>query len=149
MKTYYIFSMKKEIEDLYQEKSTDLFKILDSIYYMHEDDLMYGFNLFKELTNGINIYDVNNNIYILLHNEYMYSKYNNEHIINDLYRDEISVLKIKKSHLILETNKNYSSFFKILYKLNNHYFVCDFINNEFFFINEMINLKNENSVNIK
>ena len=66
-----------------------------------------------------------------------YSKINNEHIINDLYNDEVSILKVKKSHLLLQSNKSYSSFFKILYGYNKHYFVCDFLEKDFFFISDI------------
>ena len=63
-----------------------------------------------------------------------------EHIINDLYHDEVSILKINKSHLKLESNKSISSFFKILMEINSNYFVCDFKDKDFFFITEIANL---------
>ena len=39
----------------------------------------------------------NNKLYLKMHNDLIYTKIENEHIINNLYKDEVSVLKIKKS----------------------------------------------------
>ena len=140
MRLYYIFNIKSEIIKLYKDKSTSLYKILENIYYMHEEDVNYGFNIFKELTNKNKVMELNNSLYIKLHKDLVYSKIDNEHIINDLYHDEVSILKINKSHLKLESNKSISSFFKILMDLNPNYFVCDFKDKDFFFITEITDL---------
>ncbi len=134
MRMYYIFNVKREIAMLYHNSPSSLFKILENIYYMHEEDINYGFSIFRQITNTIKVDMLNNNLYIKLHKDLVYSKINNEHIINDLYNDEVSILKIKKSHLLLESNKSYSSFFKILYEDNPDYFICDFKEKDFFFI---------------
>ena len=142
MRRYYIFNIKNDISKLYKDKSASLYKVLENIYFMHEEDINYGFSIFKELTNKNKVMEMNNNIYIKLHKDLVYSKIGNEHIINDLYHDEVSILKIKNSHLILESNKSISSFFKILMDMNENYFVCDFKDKDFFFITEITNLIN-------
>ena len=140
MRLYYVFNIKSEIIELYKDKAASLYRILENIYYMHEEDINYGFNIFKELTNKNNVMELNNDIYIKHHKDLVYSKIDNEHIINDLYHDEVSILKIKRSHLVIESNKSISSFFKILKDINNNYFVCDFKDKDFFFISEIANL---------
>lgn len=135
MRMYYIFDVKDEIMELYKDNPSSLFKILNSIYYMHREDLNYGFNLFKQLTNKIDTIKLNRELYIKYHKELIYTRNNNEHIINNLYEDEISILKVNKSHLLLQSNNNYSSFFNILNEYN--YFVCDFLSKDFFFIDEL------------
>ena len=71
------------------------------------------------------------------------NKYVNEHVINNLFLNEISILKVKNSNLRLETNKEDCSFLKELSNFNNTYFVCDFKNQEFFFLkNNKVTLKN-------
>ena len=142
MRIYYVFNLKSEIKKLYQDKPASLYKILENIYYMHQEDVNYGFAIFRELTNKNKILELSNTIYIKLHKDLVYSKINNEHIINDLYHDEVSILKIKNSHLIIESNKSISSFFKILNSINNDYFVCDFKEKDFFFMDKMTNLVN-------
>ena len=142
MRIYYVFNLKSEIKKLYQDKPASLYKILENIYYMHQEDVNYGFAIFRELTNKNKILELSNTIYIKLHKDLVYSKINNEHIINDLYHDEVSILKIKNSHLIIESNKSISSFFKILNSINNNYFVCDFKEKDFFFMDKITNLVN-------
>ncbi len=142
MRLYYIFNIKSEIIDLYKDKPASLYRILENIYYMHEEDINYGFSIFKQLTNKNKIVELSNNIYIKLHKDLVYSKMMDEHIINDLYHDEVSILKVKNSHLTLESNKSFSSFFKLLNDINPNYFVCDFKEKEFFFVNNIINFIN-------
>lgn len=135
---YYIFNVKESIYNLYHDNPSSLYKILESIYFMHIEEADYGFNLFKQITDKINIIDISNQIYIKLHKDLTYSKLEDSHIINDLYHDEVSILKIKNSRIILESNKSYSSFFKILYDINNNFFICDFKEKDFFFIDNII-----------
>ena len=142
MRMYYVFNVKNEIAKLYNDKPSSLYKILENIYYMHQEDVNYGFAIFKQLTNKNKVLELNNDIYIKLHKDLVYSKLDNEHIINDLYHDEVSILRIKKSHMVIESNKSISSFFKILNDINNNYFVCDFKEKDFFFLNNITNLVN-------
>ena len=142
MRMYYVFNVKNEIAKLYNDKPSSLYKILENIYYMHQEDVNYGFAIFKQLTNKNKVLELNNDIYIKLHKVLVYSKLDNEHIINDLYHDEVSILRIKKSHMVIESNKSISSFFKILNDINNNYFVCDFKEKDFFFLNNITNLVN-------
>ena len=142
MRMYYIFNIKNDIIKLYQNNPSGLYKILENIYFMKEDEVEYGYGLFKQVADMMDIYDINNKLYIKLHKEVIYSKIDNEHVINDLYHDEVSILKIKSSRLILESNKSYSSFFKELKIINNNFFVCDFKEKDFFFINNLHNFVN-------
>ena len=56
MRLYYVFNIKSKIKELYQDKPASLYKILENIYYMHEEDINYGFSIFKELTNKKEIF---------------------------------------------------------------------------------------------
>ena len=112
MRMYYIFNVKESIYDLYKNSPSSLYKILENIYYMHIEEADYGFNLFKGITDRIKTINISNEIYIKLHKDLTYSKLDDSHIINDLYHDEISILKIKNSRIILESNRSYSSFFE-------------------------------------
>ncbi len=140
LRMYYIFNVKDDIANLYKNNPSSLYKILESIYYMHKEEVDYGFNIFKQITNRIRVREFNNNLYIKMHKDLVYSKTDAEHVINDLYHDEVSILKVKSSHLLLESNKSYSSFFPLLYTINNNYFVCDFKEKDFFFVSDIISL---------
>lgn len=140
MRMFYIFDVKKEIKELYKDNPSSLYKILSSIYYMHKEDANYGFNLFNQITNKINVKELSNKIYIDMHTNIIYTKNGDEHVINDLYRNEISILKVRKSHVLIQSNKNYNKFFDFLLKNNDNYFVCDFLENDFFFVTDINNL---------
>ena len=66
-----------------------------------------------------------------------YIKKGNNHIINNLYKDEISALKVKNSYILINSNKNYTEFFNVLLIENPNYFVCDFINKDYFFLSNI------------
>ena len=104
---------------------------------MDSDEIIYGFNLFKQICVSIDSLELNNKLYLKMHNDLVYTKIENEHIINNLYKDEISILKVKKSHLILESNCSYSSFFSFLNEYNKNYFICDFSEKDYFFLKDM------------
>ncbi len=136
MKNYYIFDVKKEFVSLYRDNPITLFNILNQIYYLHEDDKNYAFNLFNQIINIIDKDSLDQHLFLQLHKNLVYSKYKDEHIINDLYKDDVSILKVKRTNLILSSNKEASLFLPILANYNDRYFVCDFKTQTFFFIKD-------------
>lgn len=137
MRTYFIFQMKKEFVQLYHDNTSNLFSILRHLYYMKSHEIDYGFHLFSQLTEKIDKDGLNRAIYIQYHDEMVYSKNKEEHVINNLYKDEISVLTIKSSYILVTTNHNYSSFFTIIQSFSDHFFVCDFNYQDYFWLNEI------------
>ena len=122
---------------LYKDNPINLYKILESIYQMKENEFTYGYNLFKQICVSIDNLELSNKLYLTMHNDPIYTKLDNEHIINNLYKDEVSILNIKKSHIMLDCNNSYSSFFSYLNKHNKNYFICDFVENDFFFLSDI------------
>jgi hypothetical protein len=137
MRRFYIFSVRDELMGLYKDDPSNLYKILNSIYNMNESDLTYAYNLFKQLCMSIDNLTINNRLYLKMHNDLVYTKFDNEHIINNLYKDEVSILKVKKSHLVLDSNSSYSSFFSFLNQNNANYFICDFKTGDYFFLSDI------------
>jgi len=137
LRNYYVFNFKEEYFNLYKDYPSSLFHILNSLYTLNPKNNIYGFTMFNQLVNKIEKEELDRKIYIKYHNEVAYSKQKNEHIINNFYQDEISVLTIKNSHILITTNKNSSSFFKILTNYSKTYFVCDFVNHDYFWINDI------------
>jgi len=137
MRIYYVFSIKDEFVSLYKDSPNSLYNILNQMYYMHKDEADYGFNLFNQITNKIDKEMVDKKIYVLLHTQMKYTKKGNEHIINNLYLDDVSILKAKRSHIILNCNKSFTEFFTILNDLNPNFFVCDFNNHDYFFLSNI------------
>ncbi len=136
MKVYFIFEVKDEFKKLYEGNERILFSILKQLYYLDKSELMYGYNLFNQLTNEIPKYKLDQSIYIKLHQDVPYSKKGQVHYINNLYKDEISRLEIKRSYIKLETEQSSSTFFSILENYSENLFFCEFKQQDYFFITE-------------
>ena len=137
MRTYYIFNIKEEFVRLYNDRPSSLYSILKQLFYLNKKDLNYGVQVFSSITDKILKQELNKQLYIKYHRDMIYTKTDTEHIINNLYKDEISILTIKNSHILLTTNHSYSSFFNILIDFNPNFFVCDFQNQDYFFLNNI------------
>ena len=137
MRRFYVFSVRDELMTLYKENPDNLYKILNGIYGMDKSELTYAYNLFKQICSSIDTLVLSNKLYLKMHNDLVYTKIDNEHIINNLYKDEVSVLKIKKSHLVLDCNNSYSTFFNFLDNYDSNFFVCDFKSGDYFFLSDI------------
>lgn len=137
MRIYYIFNIRKEYVNLYKDSKNSLYKVLYQLYYLRRKDAEYGFNMFKQLTTKIDDLELDKKIFIKMHNKMTYVKKGKNHIINNLYKEEITVLKVKKSYILINCNKNYTEFFNVLASENKDFFVCDFINNDYFFLRDI------------
>ena len=137
MRTFYIFKIKKEFYSLYENNPSTLYSILKHLYNIKRNDVSFGFNLFNQLTDKINKRELDRKIFFKYYQDMLYSKNGNDHVINNLYKDEVSILTIKIAYILITTNKNYSSFFNTMSMFGNEYFVCDFINEDYFWINDI------------
>lgn len=136
MKVYFIFDIKEEFIRLYTGNEYVLYSILKQIYYLDKNDLSFGYNLFNQLTNKINKQELDKKLFIQFHQDIPYSKKGQTHYINNLYKDEISRLIIKRSYIKLESEQNFSTFFSILKNFSNNFFVCNFSDPDYFFLNK-------------
>ena len=134
MKVYYIFKLKDEFFDLYKDTPSVLYNILRNIYYLDREEVDYGYNLFKQLTLPIEKNRIDRELFIKFHKDIPYSKRNNIHYINNLYKNEISRLLVNNSYLRLELEQNFSTFFKILKNEDNNLFACSFKDTDYFFL---------------
>lgn len=137
MRTFLIFKIKDDYQDLYKRNPGNLYQILKYLYFLTKKESEYGIELFNQLVIPIDKILLNRRIFIKYHQERVYSKINNTHVINDLYKDEISILKIKSSYIKLQTNHNTSNFFSIISKESNAFFACDFENQDYFWLSEL------------
>lgn len=137
MNVYFIFDIKNEFKQLYKGNERILFSILKQLYCLDKTELMYGYNLFSQLTNNIDKINIDRKIYLKFHQAIPYSKKGQIHYINNLYKDEISRLEIKKCYMKLELEQKKSTFFDELKNYSSNYFFCDFKNHDYFFLNQV------------
>ena len=76
-------------------------------------------------------------LFLRLHGSIPYSKNENTHLINNLYRDEVSQMIIKHSYIQIQSNKDFTEFFEQLNLFDHNYFVCDFKNQDYFFLEDI------------
>ena len=134
MKELFIFDVKEEFYKLYKEKPSELFFIFNRIYKMKASDKEYGYNLFSQISNFFDKKKINDYISNQYKDKIMYSRNYNEHIINNLFFNEISILTVKSSNIKIESNTEKPSFLEDLKSLKLHLFVCDFKNQDYFFL---------------
>ena len=137
MRIYFVFKIKEEYIELYKDTPSTLYNILNQMYYMKRNEIGYGFNLFNQMIDRIDKFDLDKYLYVLLHTKMKYSKKNDEHILNNLYKDEVSILKVKTTHIVINSNKSYTEFFVLLNNYEPNLFVCDFNNHDYFFISKI------------
>ena len=142
MRVFYIFKIKEEFKNIYYDTQSSLYNMFKQIYYLDMDDLSYARTILKQLTEEIDKEEIDKHLFIKLHKTLSYSKKGEIHILNNLYKDEISKLIIKKSYIKLISDVNIPSFFKELEKLDDNLFICDFTYSDFFFIDSLKTLVN-------
>lgn len=134
MNEFYIFEVKDEFYKLYKNKPGELFYIYNRIYKMKKSDKEYGYNLFSQISNFLDKKEINKMLNENYKDKIMYSSNKNEHIINNLFLNEISILTVKNSNIKIESNTDMPSFLEDLRNIKGHLFVCDFKNNNYFFL---------------
>lgn len=134
MRIYYVFNIKKEVYEVYKDTPSVLYNFMYYIYKLNKEYLDYTNIIFNQVAEKFDKKKLDLEIFIKLHNKMRYSKKKEEHIINNLYKDEISIMKIKNSYIIINSNKNYTEFFNIINKEYSECLVCDFINQDYFYL---------------
>ena len=137
LRTFYIFKMRREFYKLYCNSPNSLYNVLRHLYYMKRDKINYGLNLYSQLVEKIKKTELDRKIFIKYHDKMIYSKNGDDHIINNLYHDEVSIMNVKNAYILVNTNKNYTDFFKVISEFGEDYFVCDFSNHDYFWINDI------------
>lgn len=137
MRTFYIFNINKEFITLTERNPYTLYKTMESLYYLKNDDLDLGYSMFKEIIKTFDKNSLNNYFFKTYKDDEHYTKYSNRHMLNNFYTDEQSKLIINKTFLVLKTTKVKPTFFKDLGKLNS-LFVCDFKNKDYFWLEQVV-----------
>lgn len=122
MREYNLFVIKKEYYKLYKKREHLLFDILVSIKKMNNE---HGLFLFNQLCSIINVGLLNN----YLNNKFHLNK-NGFFYLNDI------IFIIKHSRIIIKTKYNFPKIIKFLNYYNSYFFVVDYQNNDYFWLND-------------
>ncbi|MCI7084198.1 MAG: hypothetical protein MR938_05880 [Tenericutes bacterium] len=137
MRTFYLFQIKDGVLKNYKNNYEELFTLLESIHYLKTEDIVLGFNIFDKIVTPMDKENVNDYVKKMNLSKESYICYNYTHTINDFYFDETTKMVINNSHIKIKTNKNVPSFFFNIKAFNN-IFVCDFINHDYFLLEDSI-----------
>lgn len=137
MRTYYAFIIKDSLMNFYDDRPYSLYRILEQIYKLKSSDIMFGYRLLEQVTKPFGVRNINKFIYKKHFDEVEYSRIDDGHLINNLYSDEITFLKAFNSHVKIKTNNDCSSFFNSIQEYNENIFICDFDNQDFFWVNKI------------
>ena len=119
---YYIFDIKNKFKN-----DDNLFRLLKALYTLNLKYINYGELLYNEVCKPIERYKIEE---ILI--DYHAKKVSEKYFI--CLKDEITILIIKYSRIIIVSNKLYPDIFSRLKVENDNLFCCNFMNDTYFYI---------------
>lgn len=137
MRIFYIFNIKKEVIDVYEDTPSVIFNFLKHMYMNKDKNIDHIAMIYMQMVNQFNKKDLDLKLYVKLHNKMKYTKRSDTHIINDIFKDEVSIMRIKNSYIVINTNRNFTDFFRFINDISKDCFVCDFNNNDYFFLRKV------------
>ncbi len=133
MKTFYLFIIKDEYYRLYQKNSFILYKTLESLFHLKEENLVFGISFYHQICNTF----ASNLLKNYIKEKITYTLIN-KNIIKIPSLLENTSLVIEPSRVIIYSSSNSPEVFKIFNIYNKKIFVCDFFNDNFFWLNEYL-----------
>ena len=143
VRTYYIFNVNSYFTYMYKERPFKMYKIFEEIYYSRDYDAVRTYRVFEGIANPFNKIMLGEYINYEYKHKYGYIREDNIHRLNG--RENTS-LKVNNYNIKIETDSNYTDFFKYLNNYNNSLFVCDFDNKDYFWLSKIKPLQKELSI---
>ena len=129
MREYNLFVIKDEYFNFYNNKPEYLYEILNKLNNF-SSNMNYGITLYEQLCNKIDIEILKyylNNKYDLSNNKVFY--------LDNVF------IELKYSRIVVRSKYNYPRIMKSFNCYNRNIFVCDFKNNDYFFLNSFMRNK--------
>lgn len=139
MRVFYIYNINDFFCNVYDKYPYKLYKMLEDAYYTNKHNIVLASTNYEQMITNYNKLFMNN--YITANNKldaYYYTK-NNIHIISS--REEYSKLMVSSYCLKLKSNLNFPTFFQNLKKYSDNIFICDFENQDYFWLNKITKLE--------
>lgn len=124
MYRYYIFDIKNKFKN-----DNNLYRLLKTLYTLNLKYINYGELIYNEICKPIN----RENIKEIL-KDYNAKKVSRKYFI--CLNDEITIVVIKYSRLIIISNKLYPDIFNRLKIECENLFVCNFLNDNYFYVSK-------------
>ena len=143
MRTYYIFNVNRYFTYLYKNKPFKMYKIFEEMYYTRNYDSIRTYHVLEEIASPFDKVVLNEYIYYEYKLKYGYKREDNLHTLNS---SERTTLRINNYNIKIQTDNNYTVFFKYLNNYNSNLFVCDFENKDYFWLCKLKTLQKELSI---
>lgn len=138
MRVFYLFDVNMNFYDMYREYPYKLYKMYEDLYLTSKYNEELSIRMYKQMNHRFNISFMNN--YLKGQNKLEPYYYNKEksHIISSRYI--YSKLKVYTYYITIESNINFVKFFRQLNDYSSNFFVCDFDNNDYFWLEKIVSL---------
>ncbi|MDO4394798.1 MAG: hypothetical protein Q4C23_02300 [Mycoplasmatota bacterium] len=144
MRTYYIFKINKYFAYIYKRFPFKMYKIIEELYHTKEYDILLSYKYYQRFAIEFNKLAINEYIYNLNKQNKNYQRDNNIHII---INEKYNKLTINQMCIILKTNDIYSVFLNDLNVYLDNIFICDFKNNDYFWL-DSLNKDRQNNLSL-
>lgn len=128
---------------MYKNNPFKMYKIFEEIYYSKDYDGIKCYRILEEVARPFDKIMLSEYIYYEYKNKYGYNRDNNIHTLNT---SEKTSLRLNNYNIKIETDSNYTVFFKYLNNYNGNLFVCDFDNKDYFWLCKLKSLQKELSI---
>ena len=108
-----------------------MYKLIEELYHTKDYDMLASYKYYRKFALSFNKLAINEYIYNQNKNSQYYQRDNNVHIIKN---DKYNKLTINESCLVLKTDDIYSIFLNDLNSYLDNIFICDFKNNDYFWL---------------
>lgn len=139
MRTFYLYQINDFCADLYKKYPYRLYQILKDIYYTSKYNQPIAINSYPQIVDKFCKEYLHNYLFQYYKLDLYYHAINHMHIISN--HKENTKLFISSYSLKLKTNLNNPSFFKSLNDYNSYIFVCDFENQDYFWLSKALNFE--------
>ena len=136
MRTFYLYNMNDFCKNIYKQYPYKLYLILKDIYYTSKYNLTLASSSYEEITDKFQKQFLHDYIFNNHKLNHYYHLKNNAHSITN--SNEYSQLLVSIYSLKLKTNIKYPKFFNTLNNYSDNIFICDFENNDYFWLKKII-----------
>ena len=133
MRHFYLFDIDKKSININKTHPYSLFKLFYELYNGNRNNYDYYKKIYGSIIKPIKRKKLNNNLYDIFKTNLFYTKFMNNHYYNDYLENEETKIVINNSYIKVDTNNVKPTFFGVLNKYSN-LFVCDFDNNDYFYL---------------
>ena len=130
MRKYFLFDINDRYYNLYLHKERLLFRTLEGLYNNESHQKANNISLFNQICIPINLSYLNT----YFNNKVFIKNNNNKHLYISMKSNEKTLIELNYSCIIMLTNKNFSRLFKVFNYYSKRIFVCDFENQDYFWL---------------